>query len=97
MKSANVLAVCNAFRASDWWERHDQQKSGLKRFSRSRKNAKVACFREVVAQEWDSQLDLKVVLAGAGGYALREHMSLKGKGGLEVVEKSIREEQTSDT
>ena len=68
------------------------RKCGLKRFSRSRKNAKVACFREVVAQEWDGQLDLKVVLAGAGGYALREHMSLKGKGGWEGGEKSISEE-----
>ena len=73
------------------------RKCGLKRLSRSRKNAKVACFREAVAQEWDNQLDLKVVLAGAGGYVLREHMSLKGKGGWEVGENSIREERVRIT
>ena len=73
------------------------RKCGLKRLSRSRKNAKVACFREAVAQEWDSQLDLNVVLAGAGSYALCDYASLKGKGGWEVGEKSISEEHVMVT
>ena len=48
-----------------------------KRLSMSRKNAKDACFREAGAQEWDSKLEVKLAVPGAGRYVVSRHVSLE--------------------
>ena len=57
------------------------------------KRQKLPVVRKALGREWDSKLELKFVLAGAGSHALSNRASFTQNKEQEGDKKSIREEQ----